>query len=83
MSADVCSRTLNVSSNGANAGTWMCRPGAVTGTCLCRSFSLPGGMAYALRSERSVLATSRFESGGRDQLHDAGVAEKVNATLKR
>lgn len=27
--------------------------------------------------------TSRFESGGRDQPIDAGVAEKVNATLKR
>ena len=45
--------------------------------------SLPGGTAYALSSELSVLATSRFESGGRDQLTFAGVAEKVNATLKR
>jgi hypothetical protein len=26
-------------------------------------------MAYALRSERSVLVTSRFESGGRDQVN--------------
>src|SRR5687768_9895979 len=45
--------------------------------------SLPGGTAYALSSELSVLVTSRFESGGRDHLTNAGVAEKVNATLKR
>ena len=37
--------------------------------------SLPGGMVYALRSERSVLATSRFEPGGRDQ-HLRGRGEK-------
>ena len=37
--------------------------------------SLPGGMAYALRSERSVLATSRFESGGRDQLVNRAMGE--------
>jgi hypothetical protein len=35
--------------------------------CQLSGCSLPGGMAYALRSERSVLVTSRFESGGRDQ----------------
>jgi hypothetical protein len=35
--------------------------------CQLSECSLPGGMAYALRSERSVLVTSRFESGGRDQ----------------